>query len=295
MDSLLAGGSGRRLFPATNDFSKQLLSIYDKPLIYYPLSVLMLGGLREILVITTPRDAPLFRSLLGDGAQWGISIVYAVQDAPRGLAEALLIAEDFLAGSGCTLILGDNIFYGPNVSAKLAHAMVDNPGATVFAYPVSDPERYGVVTLDAERQPTRIDEKPSAPESDLAVTGLYVYRNDAVARAREVTPSARGELEITAVNDAYLQDARLRVEILSRGFAWFDAGTHEAMLEASNFVRTISARQGLQIACLEEIAYRMGYIDIDRLNAAADAQGTSDYGRYLKRLAAQSVNRRLSA
>lgn len=288
---VLAGGRGTRLYPSTRAISKQLLPVYDKPLIYYPLSVLMLAGLREMLIITTPEDAELYRAQLGDGAQWGVKLDYAIQDAPRGLAEALIIAEPYLDGAGCVLALGDNIFFGPGVGEVVSSHMAGNPGATVFVYPVKDPRRYGVVAYDKTGAPIDILEKPDQPPSDMAVTGLYIFSPDACAFARAVTPSARGELEIADVHRAYLKAGRLDVAPLGRGLAWFDAGTHEALLEAANFVHTISARQGLKIACLEEIGYLKGYIDDDALRAAADALGASEYGVYLQDVLARGDGR----
>lgn len=286
---ILAGGRGTRLYPATRAMSKQLLPVYDKPMVFYPLSVLMLAGLRDILIITTPQDAPLYEAQLGDGSQWGLRIAYAQQDAPRGLAEALIIAEPFLDGAGCTLILGDNIFYGPNVGARLSDAMNTTTGATIFTYPVLDPRPYGVVAYDDRRNVVDIVEKPEIPPSKNAVTGLYVFAADAVGIAKAVTPSARGELEITDVIRTYLQQSRLSVRNFGRGFAWFDAGTHESLLEAANFVHTVSARQGLQVACLEEVALRMGWLSRDAVVAAADALGGGAYADYLRMIAEQAA------
>lgn len=285
---ILAGGRGTRLYPATRAMSKQLLPVYDKPMIFYPLSILMLAGLRDILIITTPQDAPLFQAQLGDGAQWGLSIAYAEQAEPRGLAEALIIAEPFLDHAGCTLILGDNIFYGPNIGAHLADAMTTTTGATIFTYPVLDPRAYGVVAYDDRRNVVDVVEKPADPPSTMAVTGLYVFAADAVAVAQAVVPSARGELEITDVIRSYLRQSRLSVRDFGRGFAWFDAGTHESLLDAANFVHTVSARQGLQVACLEEIAWRMGWLSRDAVLEAADALGGGAYTDYLRMIVDQA-------
>ena len=278
---VLAGGHGSRLYPSTLAVSKQLLPVYDKPLIYYPLAVLMLAGIREILVITTPRDRDAFASLLGDGRQWGIAIAYVVQPEPGGLAQALLIGEAFVGSDPLCLILGDNIFFAHGLAARLQAVSRRREGATVFAYPVRDPERYGVIAFDGAGRPVSIAEKPEVPASRYAVTGLYFYDNDAIAIAKGLRPSARGELEITDVNRAYLASGRLRVEILGRGAAWLDTGTHEALHQAINFIEVIESRQGLKIACIEEVAWRMGYIDAEQLQALARPLAKSAYGQYL--------------
>jgi glucose-1-phosphate thymidylyltransferase len=286
---ILAGGSGTRLHPVTQAVSKQLLPVYDKPMIYYPLSVLMLAGVRELLVISTPEDTPRFEQLLGDGERWGLTIQYAVQPSPDGLAQAFLIGKEFLAGEGCCLVLGDNIFYGHDLAKTLQAAAADGEGATVFAYPVLDPERYGVVEFDAERRAISIEEKPAKAKSKYAVTGIYFYDAQVVSVAEGLKPSPRGELEITDVNRWYLERGQLRTELLGRGIAWLDTGTHDSLLEASMFIQTIEKRQGLKVACPEEIAYRLGYISAEELGALARKIAKSSYGQYLQRVLEETV------
>ena len=286
---ILAGGAGTRLYPVTHVISKQLLPVYDKPMIYYPLSTLMLAGIREIMVISTPEDTPRFRDLLGDGGQWGLSLAYAVQAQPNGLAEAFLLAADFIAGEPCALVLGDNIFYGHDLP-KLSRAAATSPGgATVFAYPVTDPQRYAVVEFDQDGRALSLIEKPEHPRTRYAVTGLYFYDERVVDIAREVQPSARGELEITDINRQYMALGALNVEVLGRGVAWLDMGTHEALLEAATFIETIERRQGLKAACPEEIAYRMGYIDAEQLRSLAEPLRGNGYGQYLLQILEEPV------
>jgi len=287
---VLAGGSGTRLYPATLAVSKQLMPVYDKPMVYYPLSVLMLAGVREVLVISTPRDLPLFRALLGDGSRWGMRFAYAEQPRPEGLAQALVIGEEFLAGSRVALVLGDNLFHGYGLSGLLQQVARREDEATVFGYRVKDPQRYGVVAFDESGRVTDIEEKPREPKSDYAVTGLYFYPSDAPEHARGLKPSARGELEITDLNRVYLDQGRLRVELMGRGMAWLDTGTHESLLQAANFVETLESRQGTKIACPEEVAYRQGWIGADELAALARGYGASNaYGRYLLTLLEERV------
>ena len=286
---ILAGGSGTRLHPVTQAVSKQLLPIYDKPMIYYPLTTLMLAGIREILLISTPKDTPRFEALLGSGEQWGIHIQYAVQPSPDGIAQAFLIGKKFLAGEGCCLALGDNIFFGHDFVKAMQQAAARTEGATVFAYAVTDPERYGVVAFDADRKVTSLEEKPLKPKSRYAVTGIYFYDAQIVSVAEQMKPSPRGELEITDVNCWYLERGLLCTELLGRGMAWLDTGTHDALLDASNFVQTIERRQGLKIACPEEIAFRLAYISAAELETLASQMGKSSYGQYLKRLLTETL------
>jgi glucose-1-phosphate thymidylyltransferase len=285
---ILAGGSGTRLHPVTQSVSKQLLPVYDKPMIYYPLSVLMLAGIREVLIISTPEDTPRFEQLLGSGKKWGLSLTYAVQPSPDGLAQAFLIGKQFLAGEGCCLVLGDNIFYGHDF-AKTLRAAAGGEGATVFAYPVLDPERYGVVEFDAQRRAISIEEKPAKPKSRYAVTGVYFYDAQVVSVAEGLKSSPRGELEITDVNRWYLERGQLKTELLGRGLAWLDTGTHDSLLEASLFIQTIEKKQSLKVACPEEIAYRSGYISAVELRALAGKIAKSSYGQYLQRVLEETV------
>ena len=286
---ILAGGSGSRLYPATHSVSKQLLPVFDKPMIYYPLCTLLMAEVRDILVITTPEQAPLFRHLLGDGSQWGIRLAYAAQERPNGLAEALIIGEAFLAGEPCVLILGDNIYFGDELDSLLRRAAGRENGATVFAYPVTNPERYGVVTFDAAGKAVSVDEKPKAPQSRYAVTGLYFYDGGAPEIAKRLRPSNRGELEITDVNRAYLERGALSVEVMGRGMTWLDMGTHESLLEAANFIEAVEKRQGLKICSPEETAYRMGFIGADDVRRIARALGETAYGRYLNQMLEQRL------
>ncbi|CAB5710721.1 Glucose-1-phosphate thymidylyltransferase 1 [Delftia tsuruhatensis] len=287
---ILAGGSGTRLHPATLAISKQLLPVYDKPMIYYPLSALMLAGIREILVISTPQDTPRFEQLLGDGSQWGLKLEYAVQPSPDGLAQAFLIAEDFLAGAPSALVLGDNIFYGHDFPRLLERAHGRDEGATVFAYHVQDPERYGVAEFDAQGRVLSLEEKPREPRSNYAVTGLYFYDGQVVELAKSIKPSARGELEITDLNRLYLERGQLNVELMGRGYAWLDTGTHDSLLEAGQFIATLQQRQGLKVACPEEIAYRQGWIDPAQLEKLGQALAKNGYGQYLLQVLKEKVH-----
>lgn len=282
---ILAGGSGTRLYPITRGISKQLIPIYDKPMIYYPLSTLMLAGITDILVISTPEFTPLFEQLLGDGSEWGISLTYKVQEKPNGLAEAFILGADFIGADSVCLILGDNIYYGSGLSKLVQEAAQKTDGATVFGYHVNDPERFGVVDFDSNMKALSIEEKPENPKSNYAVTGLYFYDNTVVEKAKNLKPSDRGELEITDINKLYLDEGKLDVKIMGRGYAWLDTGTHDSMMDASSFIATIQKRQNLKVACLEEIAYRMGYISKEKLVELAQPMKKNDYGQYLLRLA----------
>lgn len=286
---ILAGGSGTRLYPVTHATCKSLLPVYDKPMVYYPLSTLMLAGIREILVISTPNDCPKFQELLGDGRRYGISLHYAVQPKPEGIAQAFLIGKEFIGSSGCSLVLGDNIFYGHDLAKSLREATQKSHGAQIFAYPVQDPQRYGVVEFDAQGKALSLEEKPKKPKSRYAVTGLYFYDNQVVELAESLRPSARGELEITDLNKAYLNRGELDVVVMGRGMAWLDTGTHDALMEASLFIQTIEKRQGLMVACLEEIAYRSGYISAEELRSLGESMNSNSYGAYLLQLLRERV------